>query len=142
MSKISIWKKLNLYYQYRKIILSKKYVLEQNGLRIDKVKRVYSVINIPEEIFDNAYDLKTTDINRVSQSYLTDSVRNISKLLNSMGLNELYKIYDTQKVDKFSYLLVIGFSFIDTKKMASNLYFKFIPTLITLITIYIIYLYL
>ena len=92
MSKISIWKKLNLYYQYRKIILSKKDVLEQNGLRIDKVKRVYTVINIPEEIFDNAYDLKTTDINRVSQSYLTDSVRNISKLLNSMGLNELYKI--------------------------------------------------
>lgn len=140
MAKLSLYQKLKLYSDYRSIIIKNKELLEQSGLRIDRVKRIYTVVNVPESIFDNAYDLLTSDINRVSQSYLTEAVRGISKILNSVGLNELYKIYETRKVDKFSYLIVIGFSLMNTKKAASNLYFFVLPTIVTIVALLILFL--
>jgi hypothetical protein len=139
--RLSIWRKLNLYYQYRKTILNKKDILQENGFRIDRVKRIYTVVNVPEQLFEGGYDLRTADINRVSKTYLTEAIRNISKTLNMLELNELYKIYDTQKVDKFSYLIIFGFSLFDTKKIADFFYFRVLPFLIlsaitTLILIY------
>lgn len=141
MSKISLWRKIKLYYQYRTGIINNTSLLQQNGFRIDRVKRIYTVINVPTEIFDEAYDLKTSDINRVSQSFLTDSVRTISKILNDIGINELYKIYETRKVDKYSYLIILGYKFFDTRKVADLIFLRFLPIIGLALLIYFISLY-
>jgi hypothetical protein len=139
--KVSAWKKFKLYLQYRKALVNNSEILSESGLRIDRVKRIYTVINVPETLFESVYDLKTSDINRVSQSYIAERLRNVSKTLNGIGLSELFKTYETKKVDKYSYLVIIGFSLFDTKKVANNLWFKILPTiavttLLALITIF------
>jgi hypothetical protein len=139
--KVSAWRKLKLYLQYRKSIVSNKSLLENAGLRIDRVKRIYTVVNVPETLFDEVYGMKTADINRVSQSYITEKVREISKMLNGIQLAELYKLYETKKVDRYSYLLVIGFSLLDTKKMADNFWYRILPTTLILSLIAFLSLY-
>lgn len=139
--KVSVWRKLKLYLQYRKSIVSNKSLLENAGLRIDRVKRIYTVVNVPETLFDEVYGMKTADINRVSQSYITEKVREISKMLNGIQLAELYKLYETKKVDRYSYLLVIGFSLLDTKKMADNFWYRILPTTLILSLIAFLSLY-
>lgn len=139
--KISAWRKFKLYLQYRRNLVSNKSLLENSGLRIDRVKRIYTVVNIPESLFDDVYGMKTSDINRVSQSYITDKVREISKILNGIQLTELYKLYETKKVDRYSYLLVIGFSLFDTKKLADFLWYRIIPITILTSTIALLSLY-
>lgn len=136
MPKLSLWRKLKLYIQYRKAINKNITDLEQKGFRIDRVKRIYTVINVPPEMFDDAYDLKKTDIDRVSQSFLTDSIRTISKILNGIGINELYKIYETRKVDKYSYLLILGYSLFDTKKIADFIFLRLIPFVLISLAIF------
>lgn len=130
-----------MYLQYRKTLQANKSLLENAGLRIDRVKRIYTVVNVPETLFDGVYGMKTSDINRVSQSYITDKVREISKVLNSIQLTELYRLYETKKVDKYSYLLVIGFSLFDTKKYADNFWYRILPTTIVLSLIVYLALY-
>jgi len=139
--KLSAWRKFKLYLQYRKNLVSNKSLLENAGLRIDRVKRIYTVVNVPENLFDDVYGMKTSDINRVSQSYITDKVREISKILNGIQLTELYKLYETKKVDRYSYLLVIGFSLFDTKKLADFLWYRIFPITLIVSTIALLTLY-
>lgn len=139
--KISAWRKFKLYLQYRRNLVSNKSLLENSGLRIDRVKRIYTVVNVPENLFDDVYGMKTSDINRVSQSYITDKVREISKILNGIQLTELYKLYETKKVDRYSYLLVIGFSLFDTKKIADFLWYRIFPITLIVSTIALLTLY-
>lgn len=137
MSKLSIRRKISLYFQYSRALKQNKSELAQSGFRIDKVNRIYTVINIPIELFDDTYDLKSSDISRVSQSYLTENIRTISRILNGFGLNELYKIYDTRKVDKYSFLIVLGFALFDTKKVADTIFLRILPiTIVSLILLY------
>ncbi len=77
----------------------------------------------------------------VSQSFLTDSVRTISKILNDIGINELYKIYETRKVDKYSYLIILGYKFFDTKKVADFAFLRILPIIGLTILMYLISLY-
>lgn len=137
MSKLSIRRKISLYFQYSRALKQNKSELAQSGFRIDKVNRIYTVINIPIELFDDTYDLKSSDISRVSQSYLTENIRTISRILNGFGLNELYKIYDTRKVDKYSFLIVLGFALFDTKKVADTIFLRILPiTIVSLLLLY------
>jgi hypothetical protein len=53
MKKVSIFKKIKFYFQYRKIILKNKEEFQNSfNLRIDRVNRIYTVINIPNELFE------------------------------------------------------------------------------------------
>lgn len=139
--RISKWRKLKLYLQYRKNLLLNRDNLEQAGLRIDKLKRIYTVVNVPEALFEDVYGTRTSDINKVSQTYITDKVREISRLLNSIQLTELYKIYDTKKVDRYSYLVIIGYSLFDTKKLAITFWYRFIPSIIITTAAILLFLY-
>ena len=60
---IFILKKLKLFYFYKKILNENRNEIEKSfGLRIDKAKRMYTVLNIPEEIIGDAFSLKKEDI--------------------------------------------------------------------------------
>lgn len=124
-------KKLRLFFFYKKKIKESKFELEQNfNVRIDNAQRLYTVVNVPEELVGEAYSLKKSDIDRISENYIRAFTQELSKNLNSKGLSELYSVYEIKKVDKYSFLLVIGFSLIKSQNLYNFLYYVAIPTLI------------
>jgi hypothetical protein len=134
--KVSFLKKLRLFLSYRKIIKSNKAeILQKFGLRIDNANRLYTVLNIPEELVGEAYSLKKSDIDAISQNFIKEFAKEISTLLNSKGLGELYEIYEVKKVDKYSYLIVIGFSLFKSNTFYNRLYYVLLPTTVILGTI-------
>ena len=73
--------------------------------------------------------MRTADINSISQNFIKDYTNELSKFLNQKGLNELYDFYDIKKVDKYSYLIIYGFSLFKSNNLYMNLY-KSIPYII------------
>jgi hypothetical protein len=134
--KTSFLKKLKLFLSYRKIIKSNKSeILQKFGFRIDNDNRLYTVLNVPEELVGEAYSLKKSDIDTISQNFIREFAKETSTFLNTKGLNELFDIYEVKKVDKYSYLIVIGFSLFKSNKFYNRLYYVFIPTTVILGTI-------
>lgn len=130
---ISFFKKVRLFNYYKKVIKNNKLELANYlNLRIDNANRLYTVLNIPKELVGEEYSLKKSDIDRISENYIKEFIAETSKFLVSKGLNELYSIYDIKKVDKYSYLVVIGFSLFKSNEFYNNLYYKFTPALVVL----------
>lgn len=124
-------KKLKLFFFYKKTINQAKFELEQQfKLRIDNAQRLYTVVNVPEELVGEAYSLKKSDIDRISENFVRAFTQDLSKNLNTKGLSELYRIYEIRKVDKYSYLIIIGFSLIKSNKLYNFLYYGIIPSLV------------
>jgi hypothetical protein len=133
---ISFFKKLKLFLNYKKIVRQNKLELERLlNIRVDKAQRMYTVLNVPEELIGEAYSLKKSDIDKISETYIREYVFEVSKLLNTKGLMELFRTYEVKKVDKYSYLIVIGFSLFESHKFYNNLYYKFIPAVLSIGTI-------
>lgn len=135
---MTILKKLNLFFSYRRAIKDSKNILrERFNIRIDGAQRLYTVINVPEELVGEAYSLKTSDINRISENYIRGFNEELATFLNTKGLSELYEIYEIKKVDKYSYLVVIGFSLFKSQRFYNILYYIFLPSVIlSLITLF------
>ena len=121
-------KKIRLFSFYKKSIKENRSEIEQNfGLRIDKAQRMYTVLNIPEEIIGEAFSLKKSDIDRISENYIKEYSSEISRFLTSKGLGELYSFYEVKKVDKYSYLVVIGYSLFRSNEYYDKLYWRVYP---------------
>lgn len=141
MKNLSIFKKISLYFSYRKTIKEiERDLKRQFNARVDRVGRVYTVLNIPESLIEEPYNLRKNDIDNIAQSYIKEFSSQLSQFLNSKGLFELYDFYDIEKVDKYSYLIVFGFSLFNTQKVAKSILLKWIPTILILLFIYFIYL--
>ncbi len=129
MANISFFKKLSLFSYYKKIVRKNKVKLERElNIRIDSAQRLYTVLNIPEELFGE-FTLKKSDIDKISESYIKEYMFEVAKSLNEMGLNELFQSYEVKKVSKYSYLLVVGFSLFRSNIFYNNLYYKFLLAL-------------
>ena len=125
---VSIFKKIRLFNLYKKVIKDNDTELERNfGIRIDKAQRLYTVLNIPEEIIGESFSLKKSDIDRISESYIKEYNSELNRFLNSKGLGELFSIYDVKKVDKYSYLVVIGYSLFKSNEYYNKLYWRVYP---------------
>jgi hypothetical protein len=128
MNKISLRKKIQLYLTYRKTLEKNRENLFQNFTsRIDKVYRIYTVINLPKEEMEEPYNFRKRDLDIFAEKYIREYSQNIAKYLNSLGLNELYDIYEVKKVDKFSYLIVIGYKLFNTDQLAKTFWLKIFP---------------
>jgi hypothetical protein len=140
MAKINLFKKVSLYLSYRKNLLKNRDQFAGTyNLRIDRVNRIYTVVNIPEQVFEEPYNMRKSDIDKISEPYISEVIRQISGLLNKSGLSELYRLYDVQKVDKYSYLVIIGFSLFDTSKIARNFLTRILPiSLVSITTLYLL----
>ena len=132
MANISFFKKLSLFSYYKKVVKQNKIKLERElNIRIDSAQRLYTVLNIPEELYGE-FTLKKSDIDKISESYIKEYMFEVAKSLREMGLNELFESYEVKKVSKYSYLLVVGFSLFRSNVFYNNLYYKFLPTLVVL----------
>lgn len=129
MSKnIGLIKKIRLFYLYKKSVKLISKQLDKNfALRIDSAYRMYTVLNIPEEIIGEAFTLKKSDIDKISENYIKEYSTELSRVLNSNGLSELFEFYEIKKVDKFSYLIVVGFSLFKSNEYYNKLYWRVYP---------------
>jgi hypothetical protein len=128
MKDISFFKKISLFFVYRKIVKSLKRDLETDfGARIDKAYRIYTVINIPETLIEEPYNLRKADIDNLAKNFLKEYSNTLSQFLNKKGLIELYDFYEVEKVEKYSYLLIFGFSLFNTQKLLRQIYLIWIP---------------
>lgn len=140
---ISLWKKIKLFNSYKKIVKDSKKELESKfNLRIDGAHRMYTVLNIPEELIGEEYSLRKSDIDKISENFITEYGMELKKFLDTKGLTELYEYYEIKKVDKYSYLLVYGFSQFQSNKYYNNLYWKVIPASVITITSLLFFLFL
>jgi hypothetical protein len=128
MNNIFLLKKIRLFNYYRKVLKENRNELERSfGLRIDKAQRMYTVLNVPEEIIGDAFSLKKADIDRISENYIKEYSSEITRFLTSRGLGELLSFYEVRKVDKYSYLIVIGFSLFRSNDYYDRLYWRVYP---------------
>lgn len=140
MRKPSLFKKISLYYTYKKLLKNAKKELELKfNARVDRVSRIYTVLNVPMDTIEEPYNLRKSDIDTIAQTFIKEYTNQLSKFLNENGLYELYDFYETKKVGKYSYLLIFGYSLFNTQKIAKRL-FIYIPLIILSIsTILFIY---
>jgi hypothetical protein len=128
--KISLYKKIGIFRGYKKTLRTIKTELEQVfGARIDNAWRIYNVINIPEDVIGEPYNLRKSDIDLIAENSIKDYTSEISKFLNSKGLQELYTFYEVKKVDKYSYLVVLGFSLFKSNEYYDTIRYRVIPSI-------------
>lgn len=134
MKEVSLLKRIKLFRKYKKIIDScKDQLLSQFNTRVDRSYRIYTVLNIPQELIGEAYSLRKADIDKISETFTREWTLELSKFLESKDLTELYRIYEIRKVDKYSYLLVVGYSLFQSNKYYDNLYYKVLPSSVVLL---------
>ena len=136
---MNIFTKFKFYREYITSIKNNKKNLESEfGIRIDRANRMYTVVNVPD-MMGEPYNLRKSDIDKTSKAYLLDYMSKIESYLNSIGISELYHFYKPpQKVDKFSYLLVIGYKWINTVRLTNFIIFGLIPiSILSIITLLI-----
>jgi len=131
-NKISLFKKIKIFREFKKILKLNKTELEQVfGARIDNAYRIYNVLNIPAEVIGEPYNLRKSDIDKVAETSIREYTIKISEFLDSKGLKEMYDFYEVKKVDKYSYLVVLGFSLPNdtfrSNKYYDNLRYRVIP---------------
>lgn len=113
-NKLSLRKKLKLFREFKRTLQLNTVEIERSfEARIDKAYRIYKVINIPVESIGEPYNLRKSDIDKIAENYIKEYTVAIATYLDAKGLKEMYNFYDIKKVDKYSYLLVIGFGIKD-----------------------------
>jgi hypothetical protein len=119
--RISFFKKIKVFFYYKKTIKKLAQALNaQHNIRIDSAYRMYTVLNLPEDIAP--YIIKKSDREQIAEKYIIEITNKLSNFLNANGLAELYSLYSISKVGETNYLLVYGYSLIQTDKMINNLY--------------------
>jgi hypothetical protein len=132
-SKISLYKKIKIFREFKKILILNKTEIEQVfGARIDNAYRIYNVLNIPLEIIGEPYNLRKSDLDKLAETSIKEYTNKISEYLDSKNLREMYDFYEIKKVDKYSYLVVLGFSLPNdtfrSNKYYDNIRYRLIPT--------------
>jgi len=137
------FKIISLFFTYRYILKSIKIQLElEYNARVDNIYRIYTVLNVPENLIEEPYNFRNSDIESLSRNYILEYRRNLSNFLISKGLLELFDLYELRKVGKYNYLLIFGYSLVNTRKIANRIISFTIIFAITLFLIsigYIIY---
>lgn len=128
---MGILKDLSLFFSYVRTIKKKRVELESRfNIRIDSADRMYTVINVPQNEIEEPYNLRKADIDKLAEKFILEYISELSKFLNSIGLSELYDFYEpVKKVDKYSYLIIIGFKNLDSVEINKIIYRILLPIL-------------
>jgi hypothetical protein len=123
---ISLFKKIKLFREYRKIIKLNKTELETKfNIRVDDAYRLYTIINIPNDVIGEPYNFRRQDIDKFAESMIKEFSNSFSSYLDSKNLKEMYEFYEIKPTDKYAYLLVLGFS-LPNNPFRSHEYYNFL----------------
>jgi len=141
MKNISFLKKIKLFKLFKKNLDDNRNELEERfNIRIDRAYRLYTILNIPEEYIGEAFSLRKSDIDRISEPLIREYINNLSNYLNSIGLSEIYDFYELKKEDKFAWKIVIGYKLFKSNEWYDKIYFRILPIsiLIALVSLFVI----
>jgi hypothetical protein len=128
MKNIGLFKKIRLFRLFKKIVNENKNELNTNfGIRVDRAYRLYTILNIPEELIGDAFSLRKSDIDRISEPYIKEYTNELGSFLNSKGLSEMYDFYELSKEDKLSWKLIIGFKLFKSNEYYNKIYYRLLP---------------
>lgn len=140
MKNISFFKKLSLFSAYKKSIKKIEKQLQTDfNMRVDRSYRIYTVLNVPAELIEEPYNLKKSDIDILSQNFIKEYTNQLSRFLNANGLTELYDFYEVEKVEKYSYLLIFGYSLFNSQKFYRNILLFWLPSIVVYTIVTFIY---
>jgi hypothetical protein len=110
-----LYKELKIWWQIRKVAKSEEIALQEKGFRVDWIGRIYTVINLPEEV-------ATAPISQ--EGYVLMKLREHDKFLLELGIAD-YVSPEFEKISNTdSFLLVLS---------ADREYFKLWPFLISVL---------
>lgn len=126
---MGIFKDLRLFFHFKKTVKKNRVnLLSKYNMRIDNADRLYTVINIPTNLVEEPYNLRKSDVDAIAENYIRDYITDLSTYLNSIGLSEMYDFYEPiSKVDKYSYLIIIGYKQVDSVEINRIIYRILLP---------------
>lgn len=131
--KLGFIKRLKLYFQYKKIIKKniKELTKPKYGLRVDYVNRIYTVLTLNDDVKTYGEDL--------TEKQITNYISTVDKFFSKIGISEYVGIIDIKKETDLDYLIIFGFKFINTPKLANRLimFIVSIPILLLLLLLFL-----
>ena len=109
-----LYKELNIWRKIRKIAKSEEEALNEKGFRVDWIGRIYTVINLPEEV-------ATAPISQ--EGYVLMKLREHDKFLLELGIADYVSPEFSKINDSDSFLLVLS---------ADREYFRLWPFIISM----------
>jgi hypothetical protein len=109
-----LYKEIKLWLQIRKVAKSEEKALNDKGFRVDWIGRIYTVINLPEEV-------ATAPISQ--EGYVLMKLREHDKFLLELGIADYVSPEFSKIEDTDSFLLVLS---------ADREYFKLWPFLVSM----------
>lgn len=109
-------KKLYLFYIYSRIIRKNEAVFESDVFRLrrDMLQRLYTVINLPQDILSDKYSMGAEE--------LRIYVHKVNQEMKRLGIMELVKLGRTQQIDDYNVFVQFEFKLFDVEKTANNLF--------------------
>ena len=112
MKNISLLMKVIHYFTFsQELDKIKNELLIKFNAKVDKISRIYTVLNIDPKI-------TTPD---VIDETVKDYLKKMTAFLDSKNLRELVTVYDIKSLDNENHLVVLGYALFNTKKIANNL---------------------
>ena len=96
---VSLYKEFNIWRKVKKITKSFETELNDKGFRVDWIGRIYTVINLPEEVQSHNP--------QVQDGYILQNLRDYDQLFLKLGIAD-FIVPEFQKVAPGSYLLVLS----------------------------------
>jgi len=96
----NLWNEIKIWRKVKKVAKSNEEILNEKGFRIDWIGRIYTVINLPEEV--------ATHNPEIQQAYVLQELRNFDKIFLEIGIAD-YVVPEFRAIDgAASYLLVLS----------------------------------
>jgi hypothetical protein len=126
---INFFKEIKIWILVRRVARKSENILEENNLRVDWVGRMYTVINLPDEIIENPY---------LEETYVISQLREYDKILISLGLADIVYPEFSKIEGEAAYLLILYpesdylnwsrfiFNFIISSSIVVGIYFLWI----------------
>ena len=106
---INYWREffvdLKIWRKYRKIVRADQELLQQNNMRVDWLGRVYTIINMPEEVINNQ--------EMIQQGWVIQQLGPLNEILMKLGVND-YAYPEISKVPNSNSYLIVMYPEIDT----------------------------
>jgi hypothetical protein len=126
---INFFREIKIWRVVRRVARKNENLLKENNLRVDWVGRMYTVINLPDEIIENPY---------LEETYVISQLREYDKILISLGLADIVYPEFSKIEGEAAYLLILYpesdylnwsrfiFNFLGVVALSTGIYFLWV----------------